>query len=1139
MNKRLISSLLLGLFLIGSTSTFTSCTDYDDDISDLRNQITTNATDLNSLVEAKTSNIEREIAALNSQASALETAYKNADNALEEAVKNATNDAKGYADIQAAEAQKAAVAAAQKLVEDAVKNLENALDAANAKIDEQGKTLASLVEADGELQKGINGAQARADQAYTLAEQAYSLAGQADEQTKANKEELGKIANDIKTINGTLEDIQNSLNVLGEGIKNVADMTENNAAEIAAQETALNNLKESNEKTLEALATTDTELRKLIEANQTKITALEKGIADAKRNAEKALEDAKSYTDTEIQNLKDEMAKLPTVEGINIKIDALEKAYAAADKKLEDSIKALEKRVKANEDDIKKINATITNINSMLAALLCGNVNNLITSIIYQQTDNYNVYAKVNGYDFGGDEYKVVEKGVTYGVFPYKTYKGYEKLEAGSFNIQEWAGDIYATINPTDIDATKAHIKLENSIGGGSELYTLGTPEPASNHLITTRAAKSENGLWRIPVTSKVSMNDDGENKWQNDKVLYALYADYEQDTLNTATGKLEKVTKKVYSHYAINLNPKQVYGIGSSSLSVKPEETNVAEKNGRIEFPATTGGLLLGTTDERVYKKFVECTDVKFNGKTVSGASKAFNEANKGVLSTILSADNEGKDDAISLTCPKQYINYVITLKYYVWNYNGKVVTMEKEIVFNESLWGPDDVNVTATPEWDAANNAVVCADYAQGLSDKPFIKGEKAETTGKAWKEEAKYYLATYESGSEAMKDAKIYLQDSKKTNNLVVVNVEDADAQQHSFGNLDISKIKEAKVSVDLAGKNKGIEPEKEYNVQLSFYNSEHYLVNIVRITYKVVLPEANLEPWKVGSAFYTDKDTYAWAVPSVDPNGGAKYNMAGSLYPLEKNGVCQKFGGLSPYSYNYAVPADYATNGKFEDYATGARLLTLSNFSSYTMCVPACALNGKANYIKPATGDVDAAKKVFVEHPYDMVFGIKFFDLDNLNSIYTKDGWHKDFTIRFLSPIRYAILGTEGYITGKEYTGVKVNKPLKVDYMGSSLKIDNNTFTLLDPSYTKDTKVNLFGTAKDSRIKGNVNIAVVPDANGNDALIAKVTPVADGYTITTSNNVSVVKDTDVTFRATVTDIWGAVTEFEFIVTVNDNK
>ena len=160
-----------------------------------RKAISTNATDLKSLVDEKMKNVEAELSALKSQSSALEEAYKKADKVLEDAIATATNDAKGYADVQAAEAQKAAIASAQKLVDNAVAKLEASLDAANKKIDENGNNIASLIAANVTLTEGVQAAQKRADEAYALAETAKKLADAAQVAAEAAQAAADKVRN--------------------------------------------------------------------------------------------------------------------------------------------------------------------------------------------------------------------------------------------------------------------------------------------------------------------------------------------------------------------------------------------------------------------------------------------------------------------------------------------------------------------------------------------------------------------------------------------------------------------------------------------------------------------------------------------------------------------------------------------------------------------------------------------------------------------------------------------------------------------------------------------------------------------------------------------------------------------------------
>lgn len=138
-----------------SMSMFVSCKDYDDDINNLQEQITTNASTLDEMVKEKINNLTIEIEALKAQDATLETALANAKSEFEQAVA----DAKSYADIQAAAAQAAAIEASKKNIEEACALLQASIDAANAELDAlsskvstQEETINGLLNADKELQ---------------------------------------------------------------------------------------------------------------------------------------------------------------------------------------------------------------------------------------------------------------------------------------------------------------------------------------------------------------------------------------------------------------------------------------------------------------------------------------------------------------------------------------------------------------------------------------------------------------------------------------------------------------------------------------------------------------------------------------------------------------------------------------------------------------------------------------------------------------------------------------------------------------------------------------------------------------------------------------------------------------------------
>lgn len=370
MKRKFISALLFGALITASTSTFVSCKDYDDDITELRDQIASNATDLTSLVDEKVSNADAQIAELKKQAAELETAYKLADEGLQASI----DDAKNYADIQAEEARKAAVESARTMVDEAVSALQQGIDAANTAIAEQGKTVAGLLEADQKLQAGINAAQARADEAYTLAEQAKSLG-------EANATKIEALNTTLEAISASMLEVKNNLEAQISVINgNVADLqkkAESQAASIQSLETQLKSLKESNDKALEALGAKDAELAQQIKDNNDAITnRLNTEVADLKKLAADNLAEAKAYTDALKQWVEDQIS------GINTSISNLETAYKEADEVLDKKIDKLRTDLEKKISDLKTDQSTtdgaqdkrIEAIENTLKALENGNL---------------------------------------------------------------------------------------------------------------------------------------------------------------------------------------------------------------------------------------------------------------------------------------------------------------------------------------------------------------------------------------------------------------------------------------------------------------------------------------------------------------------------------------------------------------------------------------------------------------------------------------------------------------------------------------------------------------------------------------------------------------------------------------------
>ncbi|MDE5947636.1 MAG: hypothetical protein K2G86_02435, partial [Prevotella sp.] len=374
MKRKFISALLFGAVIATSTGTFVSCKDYDDDITELRNQIASNATDLASLKDEKISEMEKQIAKLDAQAKELDAAYKSADEALRAAIAKAQGDAvdaaKAYADIQAEQARVAAIEDARKMVEEAKNGLQAGIDAANAKIAEQGNTISSLTDAVSKLEAANIAAQARADEAYNLANEAKNMAQQNASDIAGLNNKLTAISESMIEVKTQLED---QLTLLNGQVAGLLSTAEQQAASISSLETQLNNLKESNDKALAELSGKDAELQKLIEDNNTAINnRLDKEVADLKKLAADNLTEAKAYADAISAAVSGQISD------INTSISELEKAYKAADEQLQKNIDALKEDLQKQIDALKDKNDTqdqrIKELEDLLNALEGGDI---------------------------------------------------------------------------------------------------------------------------------------------------------------------------------------------------------------------------------------------------------------------------------------------------------------------------------------------------------------------------------------------------------------------------------------------------------------------------------------------------------------------------------------------------------------------------------------------------------------------------------------------------------------------------------------------------------------------------------------------------------------------------------------------
>ena len=694
MRKKILSALLLGLFTVASTSTFVSCKDYDDDVKNLQDQITTNDTNLKKLVEDKIALVNAEIEKTNKAISDAEEAYKAADEELQKQI-NAANKA-------ITDGDKATLDAAKKAVEDAMvtvsttyatkAELEKAQKDLTAAYEKADKVLNDKIDAKVEelvlankaLDDAVQKAQKRADDAYTFAE---------------------AINNDLKANYATKKELSDAVTELNKTIGNVKDeltgLINANTNKITALDTRL-----------ETAEGKITKAEGRIAANESAITALDNLTKEHTADLAKLNSRLPQVADS-LKVLYGKVADLKT--SLNTVADTLSQNYRAAvnaavaqlRNDVKDSlnpiridIKGLGTRIttevgrldsiieKANDSidvvaaNLKAVDNRVVAIESRLA-VISGDLSNLITSIIYNgQTSKAIRYGKVT-------DDKVV--------FPYEGKENAVTFKKDDVIMSSEGGYIYSTINPAQIDFTGSSVKVVNSRNEESTLVSLGVAEVVTKDdpiLTITRATQNlGNGLYKLPINVKTPANVEAftgntafyQNADQTSCIAYALQTEY----------KAGDSTRTVTSHYDLAFKPVTVDAIqaidavtegttkpgkditGVSAFTMKFEVADTASLEGTMK--------LAGIDYNDVYASYVEVDTAYEHAKDV-----------KLSVNKIMYGKDIAKEVQISV--PESLNNESIPVKWYVLNYNGTVVSTTEKVVFTRSIFGTINVEVSDT---------------------------------------------------------------------------------------------------------------------------------------------------------------------------------------------------------------------------------------------------------------------------------------------------------------------------------------------------------------------------------------------------------------------------------------------------------
>ncbi len=232
MNKKFLSTLLMGALFIASVSVFTSCKDYDEDIQNLQQQVDGLRSDLNSQIATLdaaqkkcASDCATEQARLDKAIKALEDTKANkadVDKAIQDAIAGAKadNDAlktelqKYAADYADAAAAKAAAAAKEEAIAEAKKYAEQLRDELDAK-------KVDLVEFTAKVQELQNSIKAVDDKLAAFKDEQTSAWAANDEALKeinlqidALKKFNEQVQKDFEGVNTNIENLQKELNTV-------------------------------------------------------------------------------------------------------------------------------------------------------------------------------------------------------------------------------------------------------------------------------------------------------------------------------------------------------------------------------------------------------------------------------------------------------------------------------------------------------------------------------------------------------------------------------------------------------------------------------------------------------------------------------------------------------------------------------------------------------------------------------------------------------------------------------------------------------------------------------------------------------------------------------------------------------------
>lgn len=1008
------------------------------------------------------------------------------------------------------------------------------LDARLLAQDGRLKSVESLLAADGKLTLAINDAQALAEKAYNLAEQTAATA-------EANKQAIKDAADNLKSIKESLE---GQINTLSDKVNDLSKKLADQNADITAQINSLKSqLKDAqdgisangdkineNKQKIDGIVNQLLELEGKIAANKLAVETLESNfltkvneLVAGQNGLKTSIDDLKNANETVNQRLEAIDGRLDGVDGrldgideliqslakssdVTSSIDQLRQDIEAKIGKLNEEgkddtvaslIAGINSSITSIQGDIERIDGEITKINGLID-ILFTDLSNLITGLIVQDYSDFNaVYAQVAKYNVtpnDGKTYYINNSSDQTSYFPYKGAPGLKKGEGerhiNNYTVQQYCGDVYATINPNTVSFEGQTLDLLNSQDVANPEYKL-TKAVISNKLITRAAAK--NGLYKFSVYNEnQNVSFVPEHVGDGKDAVYALAA-----TNQGLKGKDNKDIKerRVYSKYELKFKPTNITSYNRAVLSVTPISAGTLQPEAieagvdKFCFEKLTGCQFNLVADHKVYAKYIECVGAKSASNQIDNTEKANMNKNAGFQQILKEASINKVPSGASVSINELFntitVNnakngYTYTYDYYTWDYNGAITKHQFKVIYTEAMYNENAISYEHTP--------ASASDQTTPGTNTAFSHTLSMTSKNNVWKDNVK----TIQVVGSDIPNMTVYFNkaDGAVVKTLNVLN--GSSAKTSTLTTSELNNIKNLSFKYNPTTVAPG-----DYKFTVKFYDRNGNVVTSVDVKVTIKVPTTLADKIERIHRVFAGDDVILYAAN----NGTNAYaNMSSAFVNIGQDLTASS--GTGRIFFADAL-SNYPTTPANEN--TQYKPVIANNATCYTH-------NGNIFFDNQFVVPYVSVKN---EHVYNLTVGAKYYGLNDYWTPQAKEGTR--FNVKVVSPIYHAINFNQ--------------KPIELSYP-QVLTLSDDVFSATNPADHSQT-INYLGTNRDALI-ASTKIEV----SAADNILEVTKTVNNSFELKLKGTAGVADGQDFKLNFVVTDVFGKEKSYPITVTFKKN-